>query len=234
MLAAVDWLIPLVQPVEGNVSLDVLVYRLLLSAVLGGVVAGLYALRQREGRTSTFPATLLFLAILISMLTQVIGESVARAFSLVGALSIVRFRTVVRDTQDTAFVIFSVAVGMAAGANQPLVAGVGIAVICVAIGMLSLLGWFQKPRVSPIDFSLAVRLAVGVDPDQLLSNIFQKNMIKADLRQVGTAQKGASLDLIYHVRVASTCSPAVLTREFNLIEGVQSVEFRRLDGEDAV
>ena len=53
------------------------------------------------------------------MVTQVIGDNVARAFSLVGALSIVRFRTVVRDTQDTAYVIFAVAVGMAVGANHP-------------------------------------------------------------------------------------------------------------------
>ena len=64
----------------------------------------------------------MLLSILIAMVTQVIGDNIARAFSLVGALSIVRFRTVVRDTQDTAFVIFAVAVGMAMGANNPWVA----------------------------------------------------------------------------------------------------------------
>ena len=61
----------------------------------------------------------MLLSILIAMVTQVIGDNVARAFSLVGALSIVRFRTVVRDTVDTAFVIFAVAVGMAVGAGHP-------------------------------------------------------------------------------------------------------------------
>ncbi|MDZ4830382.1 MAG: hypothetical protein SGJ09_09330 [Phycisphaerae bacterium] len=49
--------------------------------------------------------------------TMVIGSSVARAFSLVGALSLVRFRTVVDDTRDTAFVIFALIVGMAAGTS---------------------------------------------------------------------------------------------------------------------
>ena len=52
----------------------------------------------------SFTVTLVLLTILIAMVTQVIGDNVARAFSLVGALSIVRFRTVVRDTQDTAYV----------------------------------------------------------------------------------------------------------------------------------
>jgi len=61
--------------------------------------------------------------------TQVIGDNVARAFSLVGALSIVRFRTVVRDTQDTAYVIFAVVVGMAVGANDLWVSLIGIGVV---------------------------------------------------------------------------------------------------------
>src|SRR2546430_13730647 len=62
---------------------------------------------RRPPRSTLFPYTTLFRS------TQVIGDNVARAFSLVGALSIVRFRTVVRDTQDTAYVIFAVVVGMA-------------------------------------------------------------------------------------------------------------------------
>ena len=66
------------------------------------------------------------------MVTQVIGDNVARAFSLVGALSIVRFRTVVRDTQDTAYVIFAVAVGMAVGAGHPGLAASGLGVIAFA------------------------------------------------------------------------------------------------------
>ena len=56
----------------------------------------------------------------IAMVTQVTGQNVALAFSLVGALSIVRFRTVVQDTNDTAFVIFAVAGGMA---RLPRIAG---------------------------------------------------------------------------------------------------------------
>jgi hypothetical protein len=45
------------------------------------------------------------------------GDNIARAFSLVGALSLVRFRTVVRDTKDTAYVIVAVIGGLSAGAE---------------------------------------------------------------------------------------------------------------------
>src|SRR5215510_9600548 len=111
---------------------DVLV-RLLVALVLGALVAGIYRRTRKSAEiSSSFPVTLVLLAVLIAMVTQVIGDNVARAFSLVGALSIVRFRTVVRDTQDTAYVIFAVIIGMAVGAKSLWVAFIGICVVGVA------------------------------------------------------------------------------------------------------
>ena len=97
--------------------------RLVGAMLLGAVVAWIYKrTRPVSDTSSSLAVTLVLLSILIAMVTQVIGDNVARAFSLVGALSIVRFRTVVRDTVDTAFVIFAVAVGMAVGASHSSVA----------------------------------------------------------------------------------------------------------------
>src|SRR5688500_6738220 len=97
----------------------VVLVRLLAALLLGGVAALVYRFTRSKAEVApSFTATLVLLSILIAMVTQVIGDNVARAFSLVGALSIVRFRTVVRDTQDTAFVIFAVGVGMAVGARS--------------------------------------------------------------------------------------------------------------------
>ena len=104
---------------------------------------------------------------LIAMVTQVIGDNVARAFSLVGALAIVRFRTVVRDTQDTAFVMLSVVVGMAVGARAPLVAVIGLALVAVvAIGM--------KPPATGdyitgrLPLLIRIRIGLGHDAETLL------------------------------------------------------------------
>src|SRR5262245_1346418 len=103
--------------------------RLVVALILGGVVALIYRYTRKSSEiVSSFPVTLVLLSVLIAMVTQVIGDNVARAFSLVGALSIVRFRTVVRDTQDTAYVIFAVVVGMAVGAADLWVGIIGIAV----------------------------------------------------------------------------------------------------------
>src|SRR5215211_3980727 len=91
--------------------------RLACAAALGLAVAVVYFLTQRKKRaeSASFVSTLVLLTILLAMVSMVIGSDIARAFSLVGALSIVRFRTVVEDTRDTAFVIFAVVTGMAVG-----------------------------------------------------------------------------------------------------------------------
>src|SRR6476620_3764460 len=98
----------------GAIPVSAIVFRLSAALILGAIVAWIYRrARGPAAASGSFPGTLVLLSLLIAMVTQVIGDNVARAFSLVGALSIVRFRTVVRDTQDTAYVIFAVVIGMA-------------------------------------------------------------------------------------------------------------------------
>jgi len=119
---------------DSGVSWQVLVIRLIVAAFFGGLVGAIHRGTRDMARVSqSFPGTLALLCVLIALVTQVIGTNVALAFSLVGALSIVRFRTAVQDTRDTAFVIFAVVDGMAIGAGQPAVAVVGTIVVgCAA------------------------------------------------------------------------------------------------------
>ena len=120
---------------------DVVLIRLLLALALGGMVGIVYRLTHRgdSPATPSFIATIVLLCVIIAVVTQTIGESLGRAFTLVGALSIVRFRTVVEDTRDTAFVIFAVVVGMAAGMGNLWVALIGLGVVSgTAIGLYGL------------------------------------------------------------------------------------------------
>ena len=116
----------------GNTPVDWqdVVVRLVAAAILGLGVTWLYRVtRPKAHVTTSFAVTLVLLSVLIAMVTQIIGQNVALAFSLVGALSIVRFRTVVRDTEDTAFVIFAVVIGMAVGTQNVIVALTGFVIV---------------------------------------------------------------------------------------------------------
>lgn len=213
-----------------EISPGVVILRLLIAAVLGAVVAGIYR-RTRKGAeiSSSFPVTLVLLAILIAMVTQVIGDNVARAFSLVGALSIVRFRTVVRDTQDTAYVIFAVVVGMAVGANDLWVGIIGIGVVGLAAYlMMARAKVFSAAQPA---YLLSLRVGLGNDLERILGGAFDAHLQERELMSVSTAKQGVLLDVTYETRLRPSASADELVKVLNRIEGVQSVRLERRDFE---
>jgi Domain of unknown function (DUF4956) len=198
--------------------------RLIIALVLGGVVAWIYrATRVGADYTASFPPTLVLLAILIAMVTQVIGDSVARAFSLVGALSIVRFRTVVRDTQDTAFVIFAVVVGMATGAADPRVALIGIGVVGLAAFIMKRKPGGSTTAVSD-QFTLKVRILTGLDLNRTVGPELDARTSERRLVGVATAKQGSLIDAAYCIRLRPGMAPDELVQALNRLDGVQSVD----------
>jgi hypothetical protein len=211
----------LLTPAAGS-SLAVLT-RLVAASLLGGIVALIYKRTRPAREESSFTVTLVLLSILIAMVTQVIGDNVARAFSLVGALSIVRFRTVVRDTVDTAFVIFSVAVGMAVGSSHPAVALSGILVVGVAAGVMS-----RQNGVHASDpYLLQVRIGLGHDADTLLRSALDAHVEERRLVSMSTARQGMALEVAYRAALRSDSSASELVKALNRLEGVQSVTLQR-------
>jgi len=100
---------------------DVIV-NLIFAFIFGLFISIIYRVTYRGYSYSTsFVNTLVIISIVTSIVIMVIGNNLARAFGLVGAMSIIRFRTVVKDTRDIAFVFFSLAGGMAAGAGNLMI-----------------------------------------------------------------------------------------------------------------
>jgi uncharacterized membrane protein YhiD involved in acid resistance len=200
------------------------VVRLVFALLLGALVAFIYKRTRPAGEaTPSFTATLVLLCVLIAMVTQVIGDNVARAFSLVGALSIVRFRTVVRDTEDTAFVIFAVAVGMAVGSSHPTVAIGGIAVVGVAALVMSR----QHGGDLSDPYRLEVRVGLGHDVESLVREPIAAHVTSRRLMSLSTARQGMALEVSYRVALRHEDSGSELVKALNRIEGVQSVSLQR-------
>ena len=204
----------------------VIVLRLIVAMVFGAVVAFVYR-RARRVPGGSFTTTLLLLAILIAMVTQVIGDNVARAFSLVGALSIVRFRTVVRDTQDTAYVIAAVAVGMAVGAGHFWVAAAGIAIVTVAAFATR----NDQPPETAADmpYMLSVRLALGLDEAKVVAPVLAQFAAVSRVTGVATARQGGSIDVSYRLAMKDHHQAQALVTAINRLDGVQSVGLNRSD-----
>ena len=219
-----EWLTDLFQ--TPPVAIEILALRVALALVFGFVVAAIY--RGMHSRANpgdaNLAAMLVILTVLISMVTQVVGDSTARAFSLVGALSIVRFRTVVEDTRDTAFVIFAVVVGMATGTGLPYVALVGMGFVALAVLLLKLL--HRRPTPAIPAYRLVIRLGVGHDA-ATLDEVFARFLTSWDLVSLATARQGAAVDLGYAARFRDPAQAPALVAELNRREGVQGVEMQR-------
>jgi len=212
---------PEVSPLEVTI-------RLVAGLVGGLIVSRIYRMTRPDlAIAPSFPRTLVLLAVLIAMVTEVIGDSVARAFSLVGALSIVRFRTVVRDTQDTAYVIFAVVVGMAVGTNNFVVAVIGIGIVGVAafITVQRAKSSAGAAKTAPT-FSLKVIVGLGMNLDTL-SSAAGSHIESRELQSFRTVRQGAALEAEYIVRLRPGSTVADVVRTLNHLDGVQSVEIER-------
>ena len=216
--------------IESPTTVAMVLGRLVAAMLLGGVVSLVYRrTRDASDVSHSFAVTLVLLSILIAMVTQVIGDNVARAFSLVGALSIVRFRTVVRDTQDTAFVIFAVAVGMAVGASHPSVALSGIAIVALAAWFMSRGARSREPEDS---YMLEVRVGVGHDAETLVKSALEAHTRRRRLTSMATAKQGLAIEVAYRVDLLSEQSAGELVKALNRTEGVQGVSLQRTAFDD--
>ena len=220
-----DWLIG-TTPTGTDLSLQNIAARMVVAALMGLIVACVYHASHRKQLTESysFIVTMVLLTILVAMTTLVIDNNVARAFSLVGALSIVRFRTVVDDTRDTAFVIFAVVVGMAVGAGTVPVYVIGVPVVGFTSICLSLFGRGLKAPF--LERRLEIRVEGGIDSDSLLSELFRQQLYSQRLVAVSTAKQGAALDLIYSIRLINPDSSLAFVRSLAQLDGVQSVELK--------
>lgn len=198
--------------------------RLGLSLGLGFVVAWIYRVTQgRSGEQARgLMATLVLLSVLICMMTLVIGNNVARAFSLVGALAIVRFRTVVEDTRDTAFVIFAVSVGMAVGAGF-----LKVPFVAIPVAGLAALAFRPRPGATDGVHQVVVRITPGVTPEALIAEVVGRHTTEARVRSVLTARQGAAVETTYGVRFRDGSDARKVLDELGRVEGVQGVEVTR-------
>ncbi len=117
-------------------SLPNTLYHLLLAFVLGKPLAWVYVWTHHGMSYSrSFVQALVLLAMIVTLVMMAIGDSMARAFGLFGALALIRFRTPIKDSRDTVFLFLSVAVGITVGVQNTMLAVTGTATSSVQFGV---------------------------------------------------------------------------------------------------
>lgn len=194
----------------------------IVAAFLLGVLISLVYRYTHKGisYSQSFVQTLVFLTFVIAIVMMVIGSNIARAFSLVGALSIIRFRTVVKDTRDIAFVFFALAVGMAAGAGSYLVGGIGCLFGCVvALGLY----WVDYGSRERHYHLLRYRVEADLQDNPAYKEIFDRYCSSTCLVSVRSLRQGQAVEVAQHIRLRRRARASDLVRDLKEIEGVDRV-----------
>jgi hypothetical protein len=117
-----------------STALDQVFLSLLLAFVLGQLAAWAYVYTHSGlSYSRSFVQSIILLTIIICMSMMVIGTSIVIAFGLIGALSVIRFRNILKDTRDTAFIFFALVIGMATGTGRFSIAILGTCVFCALL-----------------------------------------------------------------------------------------------------
>ena len=116
-------------------SLPAAILSLMLAFVLGQVLAWIYIYTHSGlSYSRSFTQSLVLMTIIVCLVMFVIGNNLITAFGLLGALALIRFRNVLKDTRDTVFVFMALVTGMAVGTQRYMIAILGM----VAMGLVVL------------------------------------------------------------------------------------------------
>ncbi len=180
-------------------SVGDVVFTIVLGFVLSLIIAWIYKMTYKGvSYTQSYVHTLMMMTMVVAIIMLVIGSNIARAFSLVGALSIIRFRNAIKDTRDVGYIFFAMAIGMAVGTRFYMVASVATIIIAFILwGMVSL-NMFAKDVREQI---LKIRLPGDMRYESLFDAVFSKYLIRFNLIAVETVQAGTQTELVYGIEL---------------------------------
>jgi len=179
-----------------------------------------YATHSGLSYSRSFVQSLVLIAVVVSMVMMVIGNSLVIAAGMMGGLAIIRFRNVLKDTRDMAYVFSVLVVGMAAGSQRYLTAVLGTAVLCMIAIYLHLTSFGSH---EPKNGFLRFHLSSGLGPDHPVLVVFKRHCSDFQLLSVQDAGPGAGSDCAYQIMVRRPSEGEAFVGELEKVPGVSQV-----------
>jgi len=205
--------------ISGQDILDVL-FSILLAAIMGMAISRIYKWTHRGlNYEHTFMATLVLLAPIISVVMLYIRGDLVLSLGLIGSLSIIRFRTPIKDTRDMVFLFWVIAVGLGAGTYNWAIVAITTPIIAIIVALLYFFRYGNSPNS---DFVLVI-CGYGSYQREIAETILNKHL--SDYRIRSFDIDGDSWEVIFELRFAQPESkPAEdLISDLRSLEGVTKV-----------
>jgi uncharacterized membrane protein YhiD involved in acid resistance len=185
------------------------------SFVLCLIIGWIYrATHKGVSYSQTFVQTLVILGTVVAFIMLIIGSNIARAFTLVGALSIIRFRNAIKETRDVGFVFLVMAVGMACGTRFYMLAVFATVCISGAILLMFKLNLFAKVVKERI---LIVRIPAETDFQEAFGELFRRRLSEYNLISVETVNQETLHETVYSVVLRPKTDPTKFIEEIRQV-----------------
>ncbi len=207
-----------------NISIEEIVIGLIMAVVLAAFIYVVYK-KTYSGvmYSKNFNVTLMAICIITTMVMMIIGSNLALSLGMVGALSIIRFRTAVKDTKDSAYIFWAIAAGIACGTGIYSIAVIGSVLIALVMIFMS------KGVMDEDTYLLIVHGDSKVSMNDVASAV-QSNVKKMNLKMKNVT--GSKTDITYEVSFGKN-KDTELIGAVQKLEGVTAVNVVTYNGEIA-
>lgn len=182
--------------VSADLSIGSAIITMLVAVVFGVAIGFTYYKTQEENYQRSMAVTLLMLPVILSVIILFIGSNIARAFSLAGTLSIIRFRSAPGDPKDIGFIFFDIAAGLACGVGLFGYGAIFVILLCAIMIMTEKFKFFEKKSVQK---TLKITIPENLNYQGAFDEILKKYTKKYTLTRIKTTDLGSLFELNYNV-----------------------------------
>jgi uncharacterized membrane protein YhiD involved in acid resistance len=206
-----------------NITAADVVGNVFVAMLCGIAIALLYKYTYKGlNYSASFSISLIMLTMITAIVIMVIGNNLARAFGMVGAMSIIRFRTAVKDASDIMFVFFALSIGLAAGVKLYSVAILGT----VLVGLVFLVATkFSFALPQNREFLMQITANSNLLPDNPFMSTLQAYCRRQKLVNVKTMGQEPEqlLEFSYYIKMKDDQKGNELVSDIKKLTGVQQV-----------
>lgn len=215
--------------IEATLSPVAMVTGIVAAFLLSLFIAFIYKKTHKGlSYSQSFVFTLVLLGPLVAVVMMIIGTSVARAFTLFGAFTLIRFRTAIKDTKDVAFIFWTLVTGLAVGTGNLSLAATSTLLITGIVLILSRVNFGSLRNYDAV-------LTFVSDPERGVNGnyrtVFDKYLKSTNLLRVGSGREGKKMEMSFHIQLARGRDLEQFLGELRGVTGIEEVHMMTAKGD---
>lgn len=194
---------------------------LVTSTILGGLISLVYVLTHRKTvYDQSFSMTLFLMPVVISVIVLLISDNLARAFSLAGVFTLVRFRTAIADSRDITYILSTVGIALASAMG---LIGIAILIALFISVLLFVLHLLRLDKDSTSHSKLKIIIPENLNYANAFDEVFKKYVMSYKLQKVKTTDFGTMFELTYLIKSKPDINQKAFLDELRVRNGNLSI-----------